>query len=430
MSDKPSLLSSEPTQSLIEAQAFSSRVSMLQEVATAINSCLNLGEILQVVSQQAKWLLDFDYCSLSLYEKQTVKQFPIYSRLPHFHALESEIVELSLQTNQLQHVMDSLSGRFDSLYRSWIVIPLRREEMILGTFNIAAVTPNQFRQEDLRITYLLALSLAAAIHNAQQYAEIQRLYQQLEVTVRDLRLAERSRDELTNMIIHDLGNPLTVINGTLDLLAQRSSTDLSVKLYQRLLQNAFLAGERMMGLIEDLLMVSRMETQQWQLDLVAINLVELLTPRLSGYEAQAELDGKQFQAEMPASSPLILADKKLIGRVLDNLVGNALKYTAPDGWILLEVSLAETKVQLKIQDNGMGIPPDYLERIFDKYVQVTDSSGKPLRKGVGLGLTFCRQVVEAHRGKIWVESELAVGSAFYFTLPLAAHFSQPPTYNN
>lgn len=177
-------------------------------------------------------------------------------------------------------------------------------------------------------------------------------------------------------------------------------------------------------------MVSRMETQQWQLDLAAINLAELLTLRLSGYEAQAELDGKQFRAEMPAFSPIVLVDRKLMGRVLDNLVGNALKYTAADGWILLEVSIAETKAQIKVQDNGMGIPPDYLERIFDKYVQVTDSFGKPLRKGVGLGLTFCRQVVSAHGGEIWVESELAVGSAFYFTLPLAAHVSQPPTPNN
>lgn len=403
----------------MEAQAFSSRVSVLQEVATAINSCLTLPEILQIVSQQAKWLLDFDHCSLSLYEKQAVQHLTVYNCSPHPHLLENEIVEHTLKTNQLQHVGDGLNTPFRSVYRSWIVVPLRREEATLGSLNVAAIAPHRFGQEDLRITYLLALSLTAAIHNAQQYAEIQQLYRELERTYTDLHRAEQSRDELTNMIIHDLGNPLTVMNGTLQLLSKRAPATLSSETYHRLLQNAFFAGEKMMGLIEDLLTVSKMEAQQQQLDLVSVDLADILTPRLSGYEHQAELDGKLFRAEMPAVLPTIFADKKLIGRVLDNLVSNAMKYTLPDGWILLGVGIEEGLVRLKVQDNGMGIPPDYLGRIFDKYVQVTDESGKPLRKGVGLGLTFCRQVVEAHGGKIWVESKLSEGSTFYFTLPMA-----------
>jgi NtrC-family two-component system sensor histidine kinase KinB len=104
--------------------------------------------------------------------------------------------------------------------------------------------------------------------------------------------------------------------------------------------------------------------------------------------------------------------------VVDNLVSNAFKYTDRGGHIKVMVEHAEDTLLVHVRDDGQGIPDDYHDRIFEKFVQVTDDSGAPLRKGTGLGLAFCRLAVEAHGGRIWVVSVPGQGSTFSFTLPL------------
>jgi NtrC-family two-component system sensor histidine kinase KinB len=116
--------------------------------------------------------------------------------------------------------------------------------------------------------------------------------------------------------------------------------------------------------------------------------------------------------------PLVPTDAPLLERVLDNLIGNALKYTNGDGQITLAARRQGGQVIISVADNGEGIPLAYQPHIFDKFVQVIDEDGQPIRKGTGLGLTFCRLVIEAHQGHIWVESQPEQGSTFYFTLPI------------
>lgn len=113
-----------------------------------------------------------------------------------------------------------------------------------------------------------------------------------------------------------------------------------------------------------------------------------------------------------------MADVSLTSRVIDNLVSNALKYTESSGQIEISVTSDLETLQIAVRDDGLGIPPEFCDRIFDKFVQVADSQGASLRKGTGLGLAFCRMAIEAQGGKIWVESSNYKGSSFIFTLPL------------
>ena len=115
---------------------------------------------------------------------------------------------------------------------------------------------------------------------------------------------------------------------------------------------------------------------------------------------------------------VVEGDGELIGRVLDNLIGNALKYTERGGHIWLTAVPHNDSLTVQVRDDGEGIAPTATAHIFDKFYQVKDDSGKPLRRGTGLGLTFCKLVVEAHHGRIWVESAPGQGSAFFFSLPL------------
>jgi signal transduction histidine kinase len=111
-------------------------------------------------------------------------------------------------------------------------------------------------------------------------------------------------------------------------------------------------------------------------------------------------------------------------RVLDNLISNALKYTHKGGQITLQAQNSNGAIHIKIADDGDGISADNLQRIFDKYIQVDNENGGA-RRGTGLGLTFCKLAVEAHGGRIWVESKEGQGSNFYFTLPLTEHDTKP-----
>ncbi|MGH8630234.1 MAG: sensor histidine kinase, partial [Burkholderiales bacterium] len=163
---------------------------------------------------------------------------------------------------------------------------------------------------------------------------------------------------------------------------------------------------------------SRLEAGQLQPMREWLTLLDILRDRAEAFGTQAEADDKRITASAPADLPLVLADPTLVSRVLDNLISNALKYTERGGRVRLSAEMNQQAVIVRVQDDGEGVPPEHAERIFDKFAQVLNANGAPLRQGAGLGLTFCKLAVEAHGGRIWVESAPGQGSTFLFTLPV------------
>lgn len=409
---------------LAEMQALSSRIAAAQEIATAINRSLDLEEILQIVGRQAKWLLDFDHCSVCIAEKDQPNRFitlfgPEIDR-DILEAGQAGLIQKSLRTKQSQLVRDSgtAAEAKAARFRSQIIIPLESEGEVLGTINFAAHETQAYTQEDLRIGYLLALQLAAAIRNASRFAEINQLYSVLEEAYADLMRAEQLRQDMTHMIVHDLRNPLNVILGMVEMAEYFHEEQPHPEKVAECLTDAYSTGQRMVGLITDILNVSKFEAGELSLDLAPVSLAELLQRQKSSYQIQADAESKQLIIEAPAALPLVTGDAGIIRRVIDNLVGNAFKYTRSGGVITLSVSQTDQALRVTVQDDGEGIPPEHHQRIFEKYAQVKDERGQPLRKGTGLGLAFCQLAVQAHGGDIWVESEVGQGSRFIFTLPL------------
>jgi signal transduction histidine kinase len=280
---------------------------------------------------------------------------------------------------------------------------------------------------------ILARAIRYAIERAQALAalrsserRIAQLYEQerehsraLERAYADLRTAERLRDDLTHMIVHDLRNPLTAILGNLDTLPRYISDPAKAELCTSLVATAGRAGRRMKRLIDDLLDVGKLEAGELHLRLVALDVADWLVERQESYRLQADAEDKRFIWNLTGDLPAVMADADLIGRVLDNLVNNAFKYTDSGGAITVGATHNDAQLVVTVRDDGQGIPLKDQARIFDKFVQVTDEHGAPLRKGSGLGLAFCRLAVQAHGGRIWVESAPGQGSAFSFSLPLA-----------
>jgi signal transduction histidine kinase len=228
-----------------------------------------------------------------------------------------------------------------------------------------------------------------------------------------LRRLEELRDNLVHMVVHDLRNPLTGISGFLDLTLALEKETLTEDGLEYL-QTAKRSTTAVIDMVSAVLDVSKMEAGEMKLHLVECDLVHIAADLMSGMQSLKE--AREMILDAPPAPVTVVADKDLILRVIQNLLGNALKFTPSDGWIRLGIEPDKDRICVRVQDNGPGIPAEYRERIFEKFGQVEARANRQ-KFSTGLGLTFCKLAVEAHGGSIGVESEVGKGSAFWFVLP-------------
>ncbi|OIO97055.1 MAG: hypothetical protein AUJ96_23910 [Armatimonadetes bacterium CG2_30_66_41] len=230
------------------------------------------------------------------------------------------------------------------------------------------------------------------------------------------------KDQLTAMIVHDLRNPLTGVLGGLQLMELAPEVASSERL-AGYLQMALATSQQMLRLVNQLLDLAKLESAEMKLKCEAITVPELVSEAVARNQLGAESAGITLDAAIPPGLPTVTGDRELLVRVLDNLLGNALKFSG-DGTTVRVCAAAPQSgagrpaVTVSVTDEGPGVPDEYRERIFDKFGTVA-AHEQGAKRSTGLGLTFCRLVVEAHGGRIWVASELGKGSTFSFTLPRA-----------
>jgi two-component system, sensor histidine kinase and response regulator len=245
------------------------------------------------------------------------------------------------------------------------------------------------------------------------HLELQRQRRKLKENYEQLRRLEELRDNLVHMIVHDLRSPLTGISGFLDLALSLEKETLT-KDGLEYLQTAKRSTTAVIDMVSAVLDVSKMEAGEMKLHPVECDLVRMAADLMSGMQSLKE--AREMILDAPPPPVTLVADGDLLLRVIQNLLGNALKFTASDGWIRLGIEPDENRVCVRVRDNGPGIPAEYRERIFEKFGQVEARANRQ-KFSTGLGLTFCKLAVEAHGGSIGVESEIGKGSTFWFTLP-------------
>jgi NtrC-family two-component system sensor histidine kinase KinB len=234
------------------------------------------------------------------------------------------------------------------------------------------------------------------------------------VVLRDVteeRLLERLRDDLTHTMVHDLRNPLTAVSGAFELI---ESGLVEGERFHELVRIGRASTDRMFGLVNSILDVSRLESGSLPLERCCLALGPLVEETLRLQTPLVADHGPRLESTVPRELPAAFADRSLVARVLQNLVGNALKYT-PEGYVRVEAAPdGEAMVRVEVADSGSGIAEDLRPRLFQKFV-----TGRDRQRGSGLGLAFCRLAVEAHGGRIWAAPEPGRGSRFSFTLPVA-----------
>jgi PAS domain S-box-containing protein len=224
----------------------------------------------------------------------------------------------------------------------------------------------------------------------------------------------RLRAEIVANVSHELRTPLALIKGYASTLLSPGMT-LDEANTRRFLNNVSIAADHLSRMIDDLLTASRIETQQLQLQPYAFDLALMVGETLLWFQPHAE--GRQLAADLPPGELWAWADPDRVRQVLVNLLSNAVKYSPPDSSIVVQAHQLQdpARVVVHVTDEGEGIAAHHLPRIFDRFY-LTEKS----KKGVGLGLYICRELVEAMGGRIWVVSEVRQGSTFSFTLPAHA----------
>jgi signal transduction histidine kinase len=212
---------------------------------------------------------------------------------------------------------------------------------------------------------------------------------------------------------------LTAIMVNIQLVGKAFDKSLPISESSRYLAGARTAANRMMWMIDDLLNVSKLEAGELQLTLKPIYLPAFLAEKQETYLAQVADEGKTLTIHAPAELPTIMADIEMLGRVFDNLIGNAIKYTNAGGHINITAEAHDQTLTIRVSDDGEGILPEDQARIFDKFVQGAASSTQPSRHGTGLGLAFCRLAILAHGGTIMASGEPGQGATFTITLPVS-----------
>jgi len=280
--------------------------------------------------------------------------------------------------------------------RAFLGTPIVREGRSIGNLYLAKKPGRDaFTPEDQAIVALLAAHAAVAIENAQLYD--------------DRQAAVRVREEVLAIVSHDLKNPLNAIELRATVLG-RASSEPTVLAQAQSVRRAVGTMQRM---IRGLLDGASLASGQLRLDLDAHDLGQLVDDVVDVLTPIANDRGVTFVVRIPALPPQRFDRERLLQTVY-NLAGNALKFSPDGGSVVIEAALRDHEVEVSVSDSGIGIAPDALPRIFDRYF--TTAKG---HEGTGLGLYIAKGIVEKHGGRIWVNSTLGAGSSFHFTLPIA-----------
>ncbi|MEO7913573.1 MAG: ATP-binding protein [Roseiflexaceae bacterium] len=513
---------------LAEAQALSARLAALNEVTVAMQSDLDIEAILQALTRQARWVLDFQHFSIALAE-DTIYQVRVLLgdkasaavRSSHVGAIGRALrSQHALLLHELTEADDAPAGMCSAL-----IMPLRSAGAVIGTLNFYARAPRHYTQDDQRIASALSVQLAAILLNVRLFAETTRTRDELRtvlesigdsvlvidsagriqllntamrqmlhlpdadlagrralwlrraasgrgqllvpsamvrpmvaawrsqqfeaasgtlqlldgphlewayvplvstgavvgavLTFRDISARielEQLRDDMLHMLVHDLRTPLAGLIMGLDMLGLPEDVFDEHDRKDMLGRTRNAAGQ-LLGQVNTILDLSKLEAGRLELEPESSDIGRMIDQVYALILALAQQNQQELLRDIVPDLPAIMVDARLIQRVIENLLGNALKFTPQYGRVTIGVWRPADADQLEvwIEDSGIGVPDQLKTYIFEKYGQ---APGEARRRGTGLGLTYCKLAVEAHGGQIGVRDGAHGGSVFWFRLPL------------
>jgi signal transduction histidine kinase len=401
------------------------RLNRLVQASLVINSTLELRSLLSVIMDHVADLTNAESASVMLYDHTTdqlrfvaattndplVEELlnipvPIEGSVAGAVLRENKVIVRNDLTNDPLHfrMVDAQSG-FDT--RSIIGVPMRYKDEAIGVLEAVNKMEGVWTDTDRRNMLILASQAAVAIKNAQVMDQLQRAYD-------EINQLDKLKNDFIAIASHELRTPLSVILGYATFLKEDAQGEVSA--HASAVLNSAL---RMRNLIEDMTNLRYLKLGEAELVREHIPLVAIFQAAQNDVESMMEAKSHVLEVHPPDVGLIVVVDRIKLGMALTNLLNNANKFTPSGGRITLTYERKPGAVWIVVQDTGVGIPQDQLERVFEEFHQVEDHMTRR-HGGMGLGLSIARALVEAHGGRIWAESEgPGRGSTFYISLPLA-----------
>ncbi len=398
----------------------------LGQTIEAVSSSLELGQVLCTIAEQATKLCEADAGLITEYVESTGEFRPsagwntsqeliqaIQAGPPTWGRGTTGKSAATGQPVQIPDILAETGYPFRQIlaregYRAVLSIPMIRDIRTLGTLAVARKVPGPFTERHVKLLSTFANQTIIAIEHAQLFQQLQEKAEQLEV-------ASRHKSHFLASMSHELRTPLNAILGYTELILDSIYGEVPEKI-REVLDRLEKSGRHLLGLINDVLDLSKIEAGQLTLAVTDYSMKEVIHTVFTGVEALAAHKQLALKASLPPDLPLGRGDERRITQVFLNLIGNAIKFTDAGG-ISVQVTTADGTFLVAVGDTGPGIAPEDQAKIFGEFHQV-DSSSSREKGGTGLGLAIAKRIVALHGGRIWVESSLGKGSTFWFTLPI------------
>jgi signal transduction histidine kinase len=350
-------------------------------------SALSLGECLPVVR--------VTLVGRSVLERRTV----------HVADIQAEAEEFP----QSQKVAQRLG------HRTVLNVPLIHEGVAIGVIGIRRTEAQLFTDRQIALLRTFADQAVIAIENVRLFKELAARNREIEDKSRQIEAASHHKSEFLANMSHELRTPLNAIIGFSEVLTARMFGELNEK-QDEYLKDIYASGQHLLSLINDILDLSKVEAGRMELERTDFDLPTAIDNALTLVRERAGRRGITLGWKLDDRLGMIRGDERKVKQVLLNLLSNALKFTPEGGRIDLHAALNEGLVEVSVADTGVGIAPEDQEAVFEEFRQVGTADKNV--DGTGLGLALSRKFVELHGGRIWVKSQVGVGSTFTFTLPL------------
>ena len=402
------------------------QLEALGQVGEAVSSSLDLDLVLSTIVMYAVQLSDTDGGSLMEFDEAQQRFFVRTA----YGTSEAVLEKLRLATISLD---DTLVGRaalearplqvsemrepgldvhqqllYDAGWRSMVAIPMLREGHIVGVLVVRRQRPGDFAEETCELLQTFASQSALAILNA-------RLFRQLEDKTRELEVVSRHKSEFLASMSHELRTPLNAVIGFSEVLLDRMFGEINDR-QEEYLRDIWGSGKHLLQLLTEILDLSKVEAGRMELENVTFSIRDALEYGLSMVRERAARHSIELRLDVDQSVGLVDADELRFRQVVLNLMSNAVKFTTDGGVVTVDARLDGDEVFITVRDTGIGVAAEDRERIFESFQQ--GPRGASSQDGTGLGLTLCRRIVGLMGGRMSLESELGVGSAFSFTVPI------------
>ena len=418
---------------LAETEQRAAELSTVNSISQALTSKLNIDELIQMVGEKLREVFQANIVYVALLDKETnMINFPYgvgeeFPPMKFGEGLTSKIIE----TGEALLINEDVTGSYSRLgieetgkdAESYLGVPVAVGKEVIGVVSVQSTeNQGQFEEADKHLLQTIAANVGIAIHNAHLYEEARTAREAAEE-------ANEAKSSFLSTVSHELRTPLTSVVGFAKIIKKRledrifpqfeitdRKTERAVQQVSDNIKVVVSEGERLTTLINNVLDLAKIEAGKIEWHMEALEIPDIIERASAATSSLFENTEFPMVNEVGDNFPKITGDRDKLIQVVINLISNAVKFTEK-GSITCRANAENGEVIVSIIDTGIGIAKEDQPKVFEKFKQVGDTlTDKP--KGTGLGLPICKEIVEHHGGRIWVESEIGKGSTFSFTLPV------------